>query len=35
MNPLTQSLDFIQGEESMFIGYLLPTLYTLDKKLIT
>ncbi|KAF0704577.1 Uncharacterized protein FWK35_00037648, partial [Aphis craccivora] len=34
MTPLAESLDFLQGEESMFMGYLLPTLYALDKKLI-
>lgn len=34
MTPLAESLDFLQGGESMFMGYLLPTLYTLDKKLI-
>ncbi|XP_047132369.1 zinc finger BED domain-containing protein 4-like [Hydra vulgaris] len=35
MTPLAHSLDFLQGEESMFMGYLLPTLYALDKKLTT
>jgi len=34
MTPLAESLDFLQGEDSMFMGYLLPTLYALDKKLI-
>lgn len=34
MSPREESLDFFQGEESMFMGYLLPTLYALDKKLI-
>jgi len=27
MTPLAESLDFLQEEESMFMGYLLPTLY--------
>lgn len=34
MTPLAESLDFLQGEDSMFMGYLLSTLYALDKKLI-
>lgn len=34
MTPIAESLDFLQGEEGMFMGYLLPTLYALDKKLI-
>jgi len=35
MTLLVESLDFSgQGEDSIFMGYLLPTLYVLDKKLI-
>jgi len=34
MTPLAESLDFLQGEATMFMGYLLPTLHALDKKLI-
>ncbi|XP_042306362.1 uncharacterized protein LOC121921827 isoform X2 [Sceloporus undulatus] len=33
MGPLAQSLDILQRENGMFMGYLLPTLYNLDRKL--
>ncbi|XP_060616294.2 uncharacterized protein [Anolis sagrei] len=33
MSPLAQSLDILQRENGMFMGYLLPTLYNLDRKL--
>nr|XP_060616126.1 uncharacterized protein LOC132765880 [Anolis sagrei ordinatus] len=33
MWPLAQSLDILQRENGMFMGYLLPTLYNLDRKL--
>lgn len=32
MKPLADSLDFLQGEESVYMGFLLPTLYALEKK---
>lgn len=34
MAPLAESLDFLQGEDGMLMGYLLPTIYALEKKLI-
>ncbi|XP_061490451.1 uncharacterized protein LOC133388503 isoform X2 [Rhineura floridana] len=33
MEPLAQSLDILQLENGMFMGYLLPTLCDLDRKL--
>ncbi|XP_061479504.1 uncharacterized protein LOC133383223 [Rhineura floridana] len=33
MGPLAQSLDTLQQENGMFMGYLLPMLYNLDHKL--
>ncbi|XP_061490288.1 uncharacterized protein LOC133388318 [Rhineura floridana] len=33
MEPLAQSLDILQWENGMFMGYLLPTLCNLDRKL--
>ncbi|XP_061477277.1 uncharacterized protein LOC133381813 [Rhineura floridana] len=33
MEPLAQSLDILQRENGMLMGYLLPTLYSLDRKL--
>ncbi|XP_061445774.1 uncharacterized protein LOC133366559 [Rhineura floridana] len=33
MEPLAQSLDILQQENGMFMGYLLPTLCNLDRKL--
>uniref|UniRef100_A0ABM5FHD7 Uncharacterized protein isoform X3 n=1 Tax=Pogona vitticeps TaxID=103695 RepID=A0ABM5FHD7_9SAUR len=33
MGPLARALDILQRENSMFMGYLLPTLYSLDRKL--
>jgi len=33
MAPLAESLDFLQGEDGMLMGYLLPTLYALEKKM--
>jgi len=33
MEPLADTLDFLQGEKGMFMGYLLPTLYALQIKL--
>ncbi|XP_061450393.1 uncharacterized protein LOC133369283 [Rhineura floridana] len=33
MEPLAQSLDILQRENGMFMGYLLPTLCNLDRKL--
>nr|XP_020633791.1 uncharacterized protein LOC110070446 [Pogona vitticeps] len=33
MGPLAQSLEILQGENGMYMGYLLPTLYNLDRKL--
>jgi len=33
MSPLADTLDFLQGEESMYMGFLLPSLYALEKKL--
>lgn len=34
MKPLADSLDFFQTKESIYMGYLLPTLYSLEKKYI-
>ncbi|XP_042306290.1 uncharacterized protein LOC121921802 [Sceloporus undulatus] len=33
MGPLALSLDILQRENGMFMGYLLPTLHSLDRKL--
>ncbi|KAL4131068.1 hypothetical protein QTP88_008419 [Uroleucon formosanum] len=33
MLPLADTLDFLQGEESMYMGFLLPSLHALEKKL--
>ncbi|XP_062828956.1 uncharacterized protein LOC100554194 [Anolis carolinensis] len=33
MGPLAQALDILQQDNGMFMGYLLPTLYNLDRKL--
>ena len=33
MQPLACALDIMQGEQNMYIGYLLPTLVSLEKKL--
>ncbi|XP_067321177.1 uncharacterized protein [Anolis sagrei] len=33
MGPLALSLDILQRENGMFMGYLLPTLYSLERKL--
>ncbi|XP_042309534.1 uncharacterized protein LOC121923293 [Sceloporus undulatus] len=33
MGPLAQALDILQQDSGMFMGYLLPTLYNLDRKL--
>lgn len=33
MSHLADTLDFLQGEESMYMGFLLPSLYSLEKKL--
>ncbi|KAJ7303362.1 hypothetical protein JRQ81_012307 [Phrynocephalus forsythii] len=33
LGPLAQSLEILQGENGMYMGYLLPTLYHLDRKL--
>ncbi|XP_060852285.1 uncharacterized protein LOC132930428 isoform X2 [Rhopalosiphum padi] len=33
MSPIADTLDFLQGEECMYMGYLLPSLYALEKKL--
>lgn len=32
MTPLAYALDFLQSESGMYMGYLLPTLYSLNKK---
>ncbi|XP_078244433.1 uncharacterized protein LOC110090652 isoform X2 [Pogona vitticeps] len=32
MGPLSLSLDILQRENNMFMGYLLPTVYNLDRK---
>lgn len=34
MEPLAQALDILQGDLGMYIGYLLPVLYTLKQKLV-
>lgn len=31
--PIADSLDFLQGEKAMYMGYLLPTLHALEKKI--
>jgi len=31
--PVAESLDFLQGEKAMYMGYLLPTLHALEKKI--
>lgn len=33
MKPLAQSLDILQSESGMLMGYLLPILKTLQEKL--
>lgn len=33
MEPLAGALDILQSEKGMYMGYLLPVLYTLRKKL--
>lgn len=33
MSHLADTLDFLQGEESMYMGFLLPSLYALEKKI--
>jgi len=33
MEPLADTLDFLQSEKGIFMGYLLPTLYALKIKL--
>jgi len=33
MSPLANTLEFLQGEECIYPGYLLPSLYALVKKL--
>lgn len=33
MSPLADTLDFLQSEEGMYMGFLLPSLYALEKKL--
>ncbi|XP_025199104.1 uncharacterized protein LOC112597325 isoform X1 [Melanaphis sacchari] len=33
MSPLADTLDFLQSEECVYMGYLLPSLYALEKKL--
>ncbi|KAH0630547.1 hypothetical protein JD844_013708 [Phrynosoma platyrhinos] len=33
MGPLALSLDILQRENGMFMGYLLPTIHSLDRKL--
>ncbi|XP_060638698.2 uncharacterized protein [Anolis sagrei] len=33
MAPLAQALDILRRDSGMFMGYLLPTLYNLDRKL--
>lgn len=32
MEPIATSLDFLQGESRMYLGYTLPVLHTLKKK---
>lgn len=31
--PVAESLDFLQGKKAMYMGYLLPTLHALEKKI--
>lgn len=33
MYPLSRALDVIQGENNMYMGYLIPVIYTLQNKL--
>lgn len=33
MQPLACALDILQGEQNMYVGYLLPTLVSLESKL--
>ncbi|KAL4135924.1 hypothetical protein QTP88_007503 [Uroleucon formosanum] len=33
MEPIASTLDFLQGEKGMYMGFFLPTIYALDKKL--
>lgn len=35
MAPLATSLDLLQGDKQVYMGYLLPTLYALEKKMET
>jgi len=35
MSPLADTLDYLQGEECMYMGFLLPSFYALEKKLKT
>ena len=33
MEPLSRALDILQGEQRVYIGYLIPTIYSLKVKL--
>lgn len=33
MEPIASTLDFLQGEKGMYMGFFLPTIHALDKKL--
>ena len=33
MAPIAQSIDILQGDQTCCLGYVLPTLTTLEKKL--
>lgn len=33
MEPLASGLDILQGEETMYMGYLLPTIYSIQEHL--